>query len=257
MILLYTYTAEYIFCPGNGCPFPTIIMLASVFFAGGNPFFAGLFVIAVLILSVMITLAVSRMLGATVLKGIPSSFTLELPPYRRPQIIKVVIRSVLDRTIFVLGRAICVSVPAGALIWLLQNVTIADITLLEGLSQILSPLGGAMGLSGVILAAFILGIPANEIVIPIILMCYCQSGMLTEASGLAEMGELLKENGWTALTALSAVLFSLNHFPCATTLWTIAKETKSAKWTAVAFLLPTMIGILICTTVNTVGNLFF
>ena len=102
-----------------------------------------------------------------------------------------------------------------------------------------------------------MGIPANEIVIPIILMCYCQSGMLTEASGLAEMGELLKENGWTALTALSAVLFSLNHFPCATTLWTIAKETKSAKWTAVAFLLPTMIGILICTTVNTVGNLFF
>lgn len=228
-------------------------MLASIFFSGGNPLLAGMFVILALLLSVTITLLVSSVLGKTILKGEASSFTLELPPYRKPQFAKVIVRSILDRTIFVLGRAISVSVPAGALIWLLQNITIADSTLLSMFSNMLEPLGSIMGLSGAILAAFLLGIPANEIVIPILLMYYSQSGMLVESSGIAELGEILRNNGWTIITALCAILFSLNHFPCATTLWTIAKETKSIKWTTVSFLLPTMVGVAICIVVNSVG----
>lgn len=229
-------------------------MLASIFFAGGNPFLAGIFVILVLLLSVAITLFVSSILGTTVLKGVDSSFTLELPPYRKPQFAKVIIRSIMDRTIFVLGRAICVSIPAGALIWLLQNIMVGDMTLLGLFSYWLEPLGSVMGLSGAILAAFILGIPANEIVIPILLMCYSQSGMLVETSGIVELGEILRNNGWTMVTAICAILFSLNHFPCATTLWTVAKETKSLKWTAVSFLLPTIIGVILCVFVNFLGK---
>lgn len=209
-----------------------------------------------LVLSVSITLLVSSMLGKTILKGEASSFTLELPPYRKPQFAKVVVRSILDRTIFVLGRAISVSVPAGALIWLLQNITIADGTLLSMFSNMLEPLGSVMGLSGAILAAFLLGIPANEIVIPILLMYYSQSGMLVESSGIVELGEILKNNGWTIITALCAIVFSLNHFPCATTLWTIAKETKSIKWTTVSFFLPTLVGIVLCVLINIISKLF-
>ncbi|WP_162213088.1 nucleoside recognition domain-containing protein [Clostridium sp. MD294] len=209
-----------------------------------------------LLLSVTITLLVSSMLGKTILKGEASSFTLELPPYRKPQFAKVIVRSILDRTIFVLGRAISVSIPAGALIWLLQNITVADSTLLSMFSNMLEPLGSIMGLSGAILAAFLLGIPANEIVIPILLMYYSQSGMLVESSGITELGEILRNNGWTIITALCAILFSLNHFPCATTLWTIAKETKSIKWTSVSFLLPTLVGIIICVLINITSKLF-
>lgn len=230
-------------------------MLASVFFAGGNPLLAGIFVIIILLLSVAITLLVSSILGTTILKGVDSSFTLELPPYRKPQFAKVIVRSILDRTIFVLGRAICVSVPAGAFIWLLQNVMVEDMTLLGIFSHFLEPLGNIMGLSGAILAAFLLGIPANEIVIPILLMYYSQSGMLVETSGIVELGEILQNNGWTMITAACAILFSLNHFPCATTLWTVAKETKSVKWTAVSFLLPTIVGVLLCTVVNFLGKM--
>lgn len=230
-------------------------MLASVFFAGGNPFLAGMFVILVLLISVAITLFISSILGTTILKGVDSSFTLELPPYRKPQFGKVIVRSIMDRTIFVLGRAISVSVPAGALIWILQNMTVGDVTLLGMFSNMLEPLGNIMGLSGAILAAFLLGIPANEIVIPILLMFYSQSGMLVESSGMAELGEILTNNGWTTVTALCAILFSLNHFPCATTLWTIAKETKSVKWTTISFLLPTVVGIVICVAVNMISGL--
>ena len=231
-------------------------MLASIFFSGGNPLLAGVFVVLALLLSVSITLLVSSMLSKTILKGEASSFTLELPPYRKPQFAKVIVRSILDRTIFVLGRAISVSVPAGALIWLLQNITIADSTLLSMFSSLLEPLGSIMGLSGAILAAFLLGIPANEIGIPILLMYYSQSGMLVESSGIVELGEILRNNGWTIITALCAILFSLNHFPCATTLWTIAKETKSVKWTTVSFLLPTLVGVVICVLINMIANLF-
>ncbi len=231
-------------------------MLASVFFAGGNPFLAGMFVILVLLLSVAITLFISSILGTTILKGVDSSFTLELPPYRKPQFGKVIVRSIMDRTIFVLGRAISVSIPAGALIWILQNIAVGDVTLLGLFANLLEPLGSVMGLSGAILAAFLLGIPANEIVIPILLMFYSQSGMLVESSGMAELGQILTNNGWTTITALCAILFSLNHFPCATTLWTIAKETKSVKWTAVSFFLPTIVGVIICVAVNIISSLF-
>lgn len=242
------------FVPCNG-RFPTLILLAGFFFAQGNPLAAGGFVFLLILLAVTITLLVSFLLSKTLLKGMPSAFVLELPPYRRPQIGQVILRSVLDRTAFVLGRAISVAIPAGAIIWLCQNVTVNGHTLLYGLTVILEPLGSLMGLSGVILAAFLLGIPANEIVIPILLMVYSQSGMLVEAEGISQAGAILSANGWTWVTAVCTILFSLNHFPCATTLLTVRKETGSWFWTGVSFLLPTAVGILLCLMVNLLVNL--
>ena len=242
------------FVPCNG-RFPTLILLAGGFFAKGNPWAAGIFVFLLIILAVSITLFASFFLSKTLLKGMPSAFVLELPPYRRPQIGQVILRSMLDRTAFVLGRAITVAIPAGAVIWLCQNVEVGGHTLLYGLSFLLDPLGALMGLSGVILAAFLLGIPANEIVLPILLMVYSQSGMLVEADGMAQAGAILSANGWTWLTALCTILFSLNHFPCATTLLTIRKETGSWFWTGISFLLPLMIGIVLCIAVNGIAHL--
>lgn len=247
------------FVPCNG-RFPTLILLAGFFFAQGNPLVAGGFVFLLIVLSVAVTLGVSFFLSKTLLKGLPSAFVLELPPYRRPKIGEVIIRSVLDRTAFVLGRAITVAIPAGAVIWLCQNVEVGGHTLLFGLTALLEPFGSLMGLSGVILAAFLLGIPANEIVVPILLMVYSQSGMLVEAEGMAQAGAILAANGWTWVTAVCTILFSLNHFPCATTLLTIRKETGSWFWTGVSFLLPTAVGILLCVAVNLAakaGMLFF
>ena len=237
------------FVPCNG-RFPTLILLAGFFFAKGNPWAAGIFVFLLIILAVAITLLVSFVLSRTLLKGMPSAFVLELPPYRRPQIGQVILRSVLDRTAFVLGRAITVAIPAGAVIWVCQNVTFGGYTLLHRLTLLLEPLGALMGLSGVILAAFLLGIPANEIVIPILLMVYSQSGRLVEAEGMAQAGAILMANGWTWVTAVCTILFSLNHFPCATTLLTIKKETGSWFWTGISFLLPTVVGILLCILMN-------
>ena len=247
------------FVPCNG-KFPTLILLAGFFFAQGSSLAAGGFVFLLILLAVGITLLVSFVLSKTLLKGMPSAFVLELPPYRRPQVGQVILRSVLDRTAFVLGRAISVAIPAGAVIWLCQNVAFGGHTLLYGLTVLLDPLGSLMGLSGVILAAFLLGIPANEIVIPILLMVYSQSGMLVEAEGVAQAGAILTANGWTWVTAVCTILFSLNHFPCATTLLTIRKETGSWFWTAVSFLLPTLVGIILCMAVNVLacmGQLIF
>ena len=247
------------FVPCNG-KFPTLILLAGFFFAQGSSLAAGGFVFLLILLAVGITLLVSFVLSKTLLKGMPSAFVLELPPYRRPQVGQVILRSVLDRTAFVLGRAISVAIPAGAVIWLCQNVTFGGHTLLYGLTVLLDPLGSLMGLSGVILAAFLLGIPANEIVIPILLMVYSQSGMLVEAEGMAQAGAILAANGWTWVTAACTILFSLNHFPCATTLLTIRKETGSWFWAAVSFLLPTLVGIILCMAVNVLacmGQLIF
>ena len=237
------------FVPCNG-RFPTLILLAGFFFAKGDPLAAGVFVFLLIVLAVAVTLLVSFMLSKTLLKGMPSAFVLELPPYRRPQVGQVILRSVLDRTAFVLGRAITVAIPAGAVIWFCQNVEFGGHTLLYGLTVLLEPLGSLMGLSGVILAAFLLGIPANEIVIPILLMVYSQSGMLVEAEGMAQAGAILSANGWTWVTAVCTILFSLNHFPCATTLLTIRKETGSWFWTGVGFLLPTAVGVVLCMGVN-------
>lgn len=247
------------FVPCNG-RFPALILLAGTFFAEGDPFQAGVFVFLLILLAVMVTLLVSFLLSKTLLKGLPSFFVLELPPYRRPLVGQVILRSILDRTIFVLGRAVTVAIPAGAVIWLCQNVEVGGHTLLYGLTVLLEPLGTLMGLSGVILAAFLLGIPANEIVIPILLMVYSRSGMLVEAEGMAQAGEILRANGWTWVTAVCTILFSLNHFPCATTLLTIRKETGSWFWTGMGFLIPLTAGILLCMTVNLLvhaGQLIF
>lgn len=241
------------FVPCNG-RFPTLIALAGIFIAGN---FSGIFqsvaasltILLVIVLGVMITLMVSRLLSKTVLKGLPSSFTLELPPYRKPQIGRIIVRSIFDRTLFVLGRAVTVAAPAGLVIWVMANITVGDVSLLTSCAQFLDPFAKLLGLDGYILMAFILGMPANEIVIPILIMSYMSQGSMLELDSIAELGQLLTDNGWTWLTAVCTMLFSLNHWPCGTTLWTIRKETQSWKWTAAALLIPTAVGIVLCFTV--------
>lgn len=241
------------FVPCNG-RFPAIIMLATIFFAGmGNEYSSFKVTLAVLgciLFSVIITLLISRLLSDTVLKGTPSSVILELPPYRKPKVLSVIWRSIVDRVLFVLGRAIVVAAPAGMVIWLLQNISINSISLLDYIADFLSLPGNIMGLDGYILTAFILGLPANEIVIPLIIMCYTKNSGLVEYSNIYDLKQLLIDNGWTIKTALCTIIFSLNHFPCSTTLLTIKKETKSWLWTAFAFILPTVTGILLCFTLN-------
>ena len=212
----------------------------------GKPSRPPLILTAVIALSIMMTFAASRLLAATVLKGAPSSFILEMPPYRLPQIRKVLVRSVLDRTLFVLGRAVMIAVPAGLVIWLAANLRLGGETLLQWGSAFLDPLGRLMGLDGVILLAFLLGFPANEIVMPIILMSYLSAGSLVESGSAAELFRLLSANGWTWTTAVSMILFSLMHWPCSTTCLTIRKETGSLRWTLAAVLLPTLFGMLSC-----------
>lgn len=247
------------FAPCNG-RFPAIITLSVIFFAGAAAGFGGSVISAaaitlVIILGVGATLIVSNILSKTLLKGIPSSFTLELPPYRKPQLGKVIIRSIFDRTIFVLGRAAAVAAPAGAVIWLLANIYIGDTSVLSYCTEFLDPFGRLIGLDGVILTAFILGLPANEIVLPIVIMTYMNSGTLTETESLTELFGILSANGWTAVTAVCFIIFSLMHWPCSTTLMTIKKETGSLKWTAAAFLIPTAAGIICCLLVNLIAGL--
>ena len=194
------------------------------------------------------TFLVSRLLSHTVLRGEASSFTLELPPFRRPQVGQILVRSVLDRTLFVLGRAVSVAAPAGLVIWLMANLTIDGQTILALCAGALDPFGRLLGMDGVILLAFILGFPANEIVIPIIVMAYMAQGHLTELD-LPALGQLFRENGWTWLTALCTMLFSLMHWPCSTTCLTIKKESGSWKWTALSIILPVICGVLVCLTV--------
>lgn len=245
--------------PCNG-RFPLLIAISAMFFSS---FFLGPFqsigsalvVTAFIVLGVCLTFAVSRFLSKTLLKGMPSSFTLELPPYRRPQIGKVIVRSIFDRTLFVLGRAVCVAIPAGALIWLMANLSIDGASLLAICGNFLDPFARLMGMDGYILLAFILGFPANEIVIPIMLMCYLSSGYMMEYESLTQLHTLLVSQGWTWLTALNVMIFSLVHFPCATTLWTIRKESQSTKWTLVSLILPTVLGILLCMLLNGLGHL--
>ena len=245
----------------DGGAFPTLIALITMFFAGGlaapwNGVVSTLLLTGVILFGILITLMVSKVLSKTMLKGVPSSFTLELPPYRRPQFGKVIVRSIFDRTLFVLGRAISVALPAGAIIWILANVTIGDVTLLAMISQFLDPFARLMGLDGVILLAFLLGFPANEIVVPIMIMAYMASGSMNDISDLAVLKSLFLDNGWTWVTAICTMLFCLVHFPCATTLLTIKKETQDIKWTLLSLLIPTILGILLCMSVNLVAQLF-
>lgn len=239
------------FMPCNG-RFAGLIMLASVFIASGafGSIKVAITVLLCILSGVIITLIISYILSKTILRGQQSSFILELPPYRRPDIKNILKRSVREKILYVLGRAIVVAAPAGAIIWIMQNVTFGDISLMTYIANFLNPFAELMGLDGYILAAFILGMPANEIVIPIIIMCYSGSSGIIEFENLSELGALLRANGWNYVTAICTMIFSLNHFPCGTTLLTIKKETKSLKWTVLAFILPTVTGIVLCMLIN-------
>ncbi|MDY4413093.1 MAG: ferrous iron transport protein B [Ruminococcus sp.] len=247
------------FVPCNG-RFPTIIAIISMFFITSKGIGSSLLSSGILLLTILsgiiMTLIVSKILSLTILKGIPSSFTLELPPYRKPQFTKVIVRSVLDRTLFVLGRACMVAVPSGLIIWILANTDINGISLLSYCSDFLDPFGQFIGLDGVILLAFILGFPANEIVVPIIIMTYLAEGSILELSDLNELRELFINNGWDISTAVCMLIFTLFHFPCSTTCLTIKKETGSIKWTLTAFILPTAVGIILCSAVNFLFGMF-
>ena len=256
--LLAILTNNFVPCNGR---FPTLIALLTMFFVGTtggglSPVLSALLLTAAIVLGVGITFAVTKLLSETLLRGVPSSFTLELPPYRKPQIGKVLVRSVFDRTLFVLGRAAAVAAPAGLVIWLMANITAGGVSILAHCAAFLDPFARLMGLDGVILLAFILGFPANEIVIPIIIMAYTAQGSILELDSLAQMKQLFVQNGWTWVTAVSVMLFSLNHWPCSTTLLTIKKETGSLKWTALAAAIPTGVGVALCILFNAVAGLF-
>lgn len=273
------------FVPCNG-RFPFLITIASIFIGGvgfanyvgidstevavnaeaatstissgvSSSLIATITVLFVVLLGIFMTLVISKILSKTILKGENSSFILELPPYRKPQIGQVLVRSIFDRTLFVLGRAIVVAAPAGLVIWLFANINIGDISILNYIANFFDPFAKLMGLDGYILTAFILGIPANEIVLPIILMCYMGSGTLVNMENTFAIGQILIQNGWTLLTAINVMIFTLLHFPCTTTLMTIKKETGSWKWSALAFLLPTICGVVICLITNGIWNIIY
>jgi ferrous iron transport protein B len=210
----------------------------------------------IIVLGVFMTLLVSKILSNTILKGESSMFILELPPYRKPQIKKIIIRSLLDRTIFVLGRALIIAAPMGLIIYLLTNINISGVSLLSHLSNILNPVGKFIGLDGVILTAFLLGIAANEIVVPIMLMIYISNSYLIDITNLDYMKQVLLSNNWSIVTAICFLVFVLFHFPCSTTLLTIKKETGSIKWTVVSAFLPLFIGFILCFIIYHISLLF-
>jgi ferrous iron transport protein B len=238
------------FVPCNG-RFPTLIMLANVFVAAAfSPLFASLAaagsVVGVVLVGILFTLLVSWLLSRTLLKGEASAFTLELPPYRRPNITRILYTSIIDRTIFVLWRAMQTAAPAGAVIWILGNIYVNQISLAQHIANSLNPLGLLIGLDGVILLAYIIAIPANEIVVPTMLMVYMGTSMMTDLPSLEGLRSLLiGQHGWTLLTAVNLMLFALLHNPCATTILTIYKETGSRKWAAFGALMPLGLAFLV------------
>lgn len=251
--LLAVLTNSLMPCNGR---FPALIALMTMFFSlSGSTLAAALLLTAALMLCVGLTFGATWLLSVTVLRGKPSAFALELPPYRAPQVGQVLVRSVFDRTLFVLGRAAAVAAPAGMVLWVLANAHPGGVSLLTRCAAALDPLGHIMGMDGVLLLAFVLGFPANEIVLPIAVMGYLAQGSLSDALGLAQMHALLTANGWTWTTAVSAVLFFLLHWPCSTTLWTIRRETGSAKWTLLAALLPTALGMALCAAFTALARL--
>lgn len=248
------------FVPCNG-RFPILISIITMFLVGveggfWNSLLGVLILMMVIGFGIFMTFVTSSVLSKTLLKGVPSSFTLELPPYRRPQYGKVIVRSIFDRTLFVLGRAITVAIPAGLVIWCLANININGGSLLSILSNVLDPLGKLLGMDGVILLAFILAFPANEIVIPIIIMSYMSTGNLVDISNLSTLREVLVSNGWTWVTAVSVMLFSLMHWPCSTTCLTVKKETSSIKWTILSIVIPTFCGVVVCLIFNALVHIF-
>ena len=249
------------FVPCNG-RFPTLIMLGTVFVAAAfSPVYASIAaagsVVAVVVLGIFFTLVVSWALSKTVLKGEASAFTLELPPYRRPNFLQILYTSLIDRTLFVLWRAIQTAAPAGAIIWILANINVAGTSLAQHTANFLDPLGFLMGLDGVILLAYIIAIPANEIVVPTMLMVYMGTGMMIELDSMDALRTLLvDQNGWTMLTAVNLMLFALLHNPCATAIITIFKETNSRKWATVGALMPLGIGFVVTIFTASIARLF-
>lgn len=249
------------FMPCNG-RFPTLIAISTIFFTSAisnsvlSNISTAVCVTLIVVIGIFITLLVSYLLSKTILKGESSTFTLELPPYRVPNIGRIIYTSIIDRTLFVLSRAVVVAIPAGVLTWILANTYIGDATILNHIALFLDPIGKFIGLDGFILLAFILGMPANEIVIPILIMSYMATGSMTDYASLKELGDLLSSHGWTYLTALNLMLFSLLHWPCTTTLLTIKKETKSAKWTLIGFIIPTSIAFLVCSATRILYDIF-
>ncbi len=240
--------------PCNG-RFPLLIALLTMFFAAeGSAVLPAVLLSLVLVGSVLLTFAATALLSKTLLRGAPTPFVLELPPYRKPQVGKVLLRSLLDRTLFVLGRAAAVAAPAGALLWCLSSFRPGGESLLLRLAVLLDGPGRFFGLDGAILLAFLLGLPANETVLPILLMIYRAAGGLEDAAGLGEIHTLLLQQGWTGVTALCTVIFTVLHWPCSTTLLTVKKETDSWKWTALAALVPTVMGLILCAAVAALGQ---
>ncbi|MEK3992970.1 MULTISPECIES: nucleoside recognition domain-containing protein [Robertmurraya] len=237
------------FVPCNG-RWGTLIVLSSLFMAAG--FTGGMkslvttsVIVGIVLFGIIITFLVSWVLSKTALKGVPTHYTLELPPYRKPKFVDTVIRSSLNKSASVLNRAIKVAAPAGVLTWILANISIGDVSILLHIVNFLDPLGKLIGLDGYILMAFIIGLPANEIVLPILLMGYLSTGALIDVDGIEGLKQIFLDNGWTWLTAINMMLFSLLHYPCGTTLVNIYKETKSIKWTFWSFIIPTGIAFLI------------
>lgn len=255
--LIAIITNSLIPCNGR---FPALISVISVFLITGTGVVSqnilpALYLTVVIVLATGMTLVASKFLSETILRGQASSFVLELPPYRRPQIGRVIVRSVFDRTLFVLSRAVVSAIPAGLLLWLLANISVDGVSLFSHICRILQPIGSLMGLDGIILAAFILGFPANETVVPIMIMGYLSGTVLTDTVSLSQLKDMLIMNGWDTVTAVNVIIFFLFHWPCATTMLTIYKETKSVRWTALSFALPTIIGVVLCVGINLACNL--
>lgn len=237
------------FVPCNG-RWPLLILLAGLFMAAGfsggmNTFVSAGVVVGIVLFGVAMTLLVSWGLSKTLLKGVPTHYTLELPPYRKPKVWNTIVRATLDKSLFVLKRAVLIAAPASLVTWILANIFVGDLSILEHVALFLDPFAQAIGLDGFILLAFILGLPANEIVLPILLMSYLSTGSMVEVTNLTELKQIFLDHGWTWLTALNMMLFSLLHYPCGTTMINIYKETKSPKWTFVAFALPTAIALIV------------
>lgn len=245
--LIAIITNNFAVCNGR---FPTLIALASFMtlgIAGGRGIgSASLVVVGMVMMGVAATFIVSWLLSNTLLRGTPSSFVLELPPYRTPDVLRVIGRTVRDRILIVLRRAMAVAWPAGVAVWALANISVGDKSIIAHLAGALDPAGRALGMDGAILAAFVLGLPANEIVMPILTMIYLTGSSLVEMTSLSAMAGVLAANGWTWTTALCTTVFAVLHFPCSTTLMTIARETGSKKWTAVAALVPTAVAAAAC-----------
>lgn len=254
--LIAIITNSFIPCNGR---FPALITLITIFFASNfimpySSIITVLVLLAVIILGIIMTFFVSKFLSETFLKGQSSSFALELPPYRKPQIGKIIIRSIFDRTLFVLGRAVAVAAPAGLIIWLLANIKINNLSIISYITDFINPFAQLFGMDGIILTAFILGFPANEIVIPIMIMLYSGNGILNDTENITTIYNLFTANGWTITTAICVIIFYLMHFPCSTTCISIYKETKSKKWTLLSFFIPLICGLTLCFIVNIISN---